>query len=487
MKKQEDPTIFNCHTHIFTIEHVPNEFGRTFLPRFLSKIFTIKLVKWYYCNFTSRGNYNYKKFRHALRKTKYGIITFFKWTFLLYWVFLSINFVLKWAFKIVTNFFTIDYFFSKELKQITNRFLTLGRYSLNYKTQSKIYDLLEKTYAKGTKIVVLSMDMDYMEAGKPQTPYLEQLQALKIVKQANPDLLPFIFLDPRRIEETKQSEGKKNYATFLKSELQKGNFNGIKLYPALGYYPFDKNLIESYLFAQEHQIPITTHCIEGTVFYRGKKKPAWNFHPILTYNKKGTENPQSIPLPQGENYQWTTNFTHPMNYHCLLNKELLSNYLGYECDLSKLKICLAHFGGSKEWDKYEADGWNNYNKNINHAPLKDYLKIKNTLNHKSKRTIWWNASWLSVIYDLMVKYDNVYTDVSFILFNESLFPMLKFILNDPKVSDRVLYGTDYYVVTQKKSEKSLHQNLRAYLGEDLFFKIANKNPKQFLSTSFKKY
>ncbi|MCF6278960.1 MAG: amidohydrolase family protein [Flavobacteriaceae bacterium] len=402
-------------------------------------------------------------------------------------MYLSIGFIFNWAFKIVTSFFRIDYFFSKELKQITSRFLTLGRYSLNYKTQSKIYDLLEKTYAKGTKIVVLSMDMDYMEAGTPQISYLKQLEALKIVKKTNPEMLPFIFLDPRRVNDTKHLSGKKNYTTFLKSELQKGDFSGIKMYPALGYYPFDKDLIESYLFAQKHQIPLMTHCIEGTVFYRGKKKPEWDYHPILTYNKKGTENPQPIPLPQSGNYQWTTNFTHPMNYHCLLDKELLSNYLGYECDLSKLKICLAHFGGSKEWNKYEVDGWNNYNKNINHATLNDYLQIKNTLNHKSKRTIWWNASWLSVIYDLMVKYDNVYTDVSFILFNENLFPMLKYILNDPKVSDKILYGTDYYVVTQKKSEKALHQNLRSYLGEDLFFKIANENPKRFLSTSFKTY
>ncbi|QTD39034.1 amidohydrolase family protein [Polaribacter batillariae] len=487
MKEEKDTTIFNCHAHIFTIDHVPNEFGRTFVPRFLSKILTIKLVKWYYNNFTSRGNYKYKKFRHSLKKIKYGILQFCKWTFILYWLILGVSFILKWVFKIITSFLKVDYFFSKELRDITKRFLTLGRYSLNYKSQARIYDLLEKTYERNTKIVVLSMDMDYMEAGKPEIKYLDQLEELKIVKKNNIDLLPFIFLDPRRVKETKSLEGKKNYATFLKSELQKGNFNGIKLYPALGYYPFDKELVNSYLFAQENNIPIMTHCIEGTVFYRGKKKPEWNYHPILTYNKKGTDNPEPIPLPQSGNYQWTTNFTHPMNYHCLLDKELLSNYLGYECDLSKLKICLAHFGGSKEWKKYETDGWNNYNKNISHASEVDYLKIKNTLNHKSKRTIWWNASWLSIIYDLMIKYENVYADVSFILFNEKLFPMLKFILNDPKVSDKILYGTDYYVVTQKKTEKSLHQNLRSYIGEELFFKIANKNPKQFLTTNFKDY
>lgn len=479
MKEKE---IYNCHTHIFTIDHVPNEFGRTFVPRILSKIFTIKLVKWYYLNFTSRGNYKYKRFIHILKKIKYGILRFCKWTIIFYVVYELLAFLFNWVFSILINFFKVEYFFSKELRKITNRFLTLGRYSLNYKSQAKIYDLLEKTYAKGTKIVVLSMDMDYMGAGKPVKGYLDQLQELKNVKNTNPELLPFIFLDPRRIEETKDLSGKKSYANLLRSELQKGNFNGIKMYPALGYYPFDKSLIDSYLFAQENEIPLMTHCIEGTVFYRGKKKAEWSHHPILKYKKSGVEEPIPIPLPQSKNYQWSTNFTHPLNYHCLLDPKLLSEYLGYECDLSKLKICLAHFGGSKEWYKYEADGWNNYNKNINHAPLEDYQRVKNTLDHGSKRSIWWNASWLSVIYDLMIRYENVYTDVSFILFNEDLFPMLKFILNDPKVADKVLYGTDYYVVTQKKTEKSLFHDLRGYLGEELFFKIAHENPKRYLET-----
>lgn len=479
MKQKE---IYNCHAHIFTIDHVPNEFARSFVPKILSKVFTIKLVKWYYSNLTSRGSYRYKRFRHLLKKIKYGILDFFKWAMLIFWVYFLIAFLVKWLLRILVNFLKIEYFFSKELRQVIDRYLTLGRYSLNYKTQSKIFDLLEKTYAKGTQFVVLSMDMDYMGAGKPITGYMEQLDELKDVKRKNPELLPFIFLDPRRVADTNHHTGKDRYATFLKSELQKKHFDGIKMYPALGYYPFDKQLIESYRFAQEFEIPIMTHCIEGTVFYRGPKKEEWNHHPILTFNRKKGQAPLPIPLPQTGNYQWTTNFTHPLNYHCLLDPELLSGYLGYDIDLSKLKICLAHFGGSKEWYKYEADGWNNYNKNISHAPLKDYMRVKNTLNHKSTRTIWWNASWLSVIYDLMVRYENVYTDVSFILYNDDLFPMLKFILNDPKVCDKILYGTDFYVVTQKKTEKSLYQDLRGYLGEELFYKIAHENPRRYLAT-----
>ncbi|GMN06474.1 amidohydrolase family protein [Croceitalea sp. MTPC5] len=480
MPKRE---LYNCHTHIFTIDHVPNEFGKTFVPDFLAGILTIKLVKWYYTNLTSRGSAKYRRFRHAIKKVKYAILDFFRWTIVLNIVYHLIKFVLRWLFNIFINFFKVEYLFSKELRAVTNRFMTMGRYAMRYKTQGKIYDLIEKTYETGTKIVVLPMDMDYMDAGDPEIPYLEQLEEIKKVKRNNPHMIPFIFADPRRIKATKAQKGRKSYSNLLKSSLHKGGFSGIKIYPALGYYPFDKELIDTWLFAQKHEIPIMTHCIEGTVFYRGKKKKEWNAHPILEY-KNAEHELVPIPLPQTKNYDWTTNFTHPLNYECLLNPTLLSKYLGYECDLSKLKICLAHFGGSDEWHKYEADGWNNYNKNITHDTLSGYHRVKNTLNHASKRTIWWDASWLSVIYDLMIKYDNVYSDVSFILFNETLFPLLKFILNDDKVNDKILFGTDYYVVTQKKTEKSLFTDLRGYIGEELFYKIAHDNPKAFLKTSF---
>lgn len=476
--------VYNCHTHIFTIDHVPNKFGKKLMPLGLHHLITMKLVKWYYSKFTSRGNYKYKVFRNKLDTIKYAIKEFFKKTVVIHLFFLILFFFLRWFFKILTNFFRIDFVFSKSTRETAKRFLTLGRYSL-YKTQSKIFDLLSKSYDYDTSFVVLSMDMDYMGASKPMIPYLEQLEELKRIKQKKGDkILPFLFLDPRRIKETKGLKKYDNYENYAKHLLDSQYFNGIKMYPALGYYPFDKSLIPMYKFAVERNIPIITHCIEGTVFYRGKKEKEWNQHPILKYNKgQGVMAP--IPLPQKDNYHFTTNFTHPLNYHCLLNKDLLKEYLGddyeEELDLSKLKICLAHFGGEDEWKKYLNDGWNNYNKNITHDSIEDYRRRKNTLNYGNQRTIWWNASWLSIIYDLMVEYENVYADISFILHDETLFPLLKFILEDPKVKDKVLFGSDYYVVSQKDTEKDLFLNLKGYLGQELFELISYTNPKKFLN------
>lgn len=481
---------YNTHTHIFTIDHVPNKFGKKLMPLGLYHVITMRVVKWYYSNFTSRGNYKYKVFLNKLNTIRYLWIDFMKWTIILNLINKLIFFFLGWFFGILTNFIRIDFIFSKSTRETVKRFLTLGRYSL-YLEQSKIFDLLSKSYDNDTQFVVLAMDMDYMEAGKPAIPYMEQLEDLKRIKQRKKDKIhPFLFLDPRRIAATKEKNRHDNYENYAKHLLNSGLFAGIKMYPALGYYPFDKELIEMYKFALQHQIPIITHCIEGTVFYRGTKKKEWNQHPILKYNKKdGIMEP--IPLPQKDNYHFTTNFTHPLNYHCLLNKELLKEYLGDNYgeipDFKNLKICLAHFGGEEEWKKYMSDGWNNYNKNICHDTKEVYEKRKNTLNHGNQRTIWWNASWLSVIYDLMVKYDNVYADISFILHDKELYPLLKYILNDEKVKSKVLFGSDYYVVTQKNTEKDLHLNLRGYLGETLFELISNENPRKFLSTDWNKY
>lgn len=453
------------------------------MPWPIYHLVTIKVIKWYYQNLTKRGSKSFRGLVHRLRKLKFQLFAILKFTIVLWWIYSIVSIVARWISRILVNLLRLDVLVSSEFKQLYYRYLTLARYSSNYKSQSKIFEYLTKNYPPRTQYIVLSMDMDQMGAGNARTPYLRQLEELRQLGAKKKELLPFIFADPRRIQLTGEKLGHQNYLNYCKSVLGKKQFQGIKLYPALGYYPFDKNLIDLLAYATTHEIPVMTHCIRGTVFFRGKKDPDWNTHPIITYNKKlGKQVP--IPLPQKRNYDFTTNFTHPLNYECLLNPTLLSSYLKRDIDLSRLKICLAHFGGTEEWDKYRSDAWNDYNNNISPIEMDEYLKKKNTLNHGSRRTIWWNASWLSIIYDLLVKYENTYTDVSFILYNEELFPMLKYLLHDDKVRHKILFGTDYYVVSQKGLDKGLYQKLRSYLGEQLFMLIAQENPRRYLRVNY---
>ena len=73
MNNQDNKTIINCHTHVFTIDHVPNEFGKSLMPWPVYKILTIKTIKWYYTNFTSIGSTRYKSFIRKWNKFFYTL------------------------------------------------------------------------------------------------------------------------------------------------------------------------------------------------------------------------------------------------------------------------------------------------------------------------------------------------------------------------------------------------------------------------------
>jgi predicted TIM-barrel fold metal-dependent hydrolase len=475
----ENEEIINCHSHIFTIDHVPEFFAKSLVPGFVEKIFTIPNVKWFYQNFTIEGSKTYKEFVRRKDKLKYAVIDILKFTVVLWWVYSIVLVIIRQLFKIFVNIFQLNFLVSKELKILIERYLIMARYSIKYENQRSIFIFLKKLYPKNTKFVVLPMDMEYMAAGKPKISYMKQLEGLITLSKKNSNLLPFVFVDPHRIAETSQNTGNENFANYVRQGFEDKVFKGIKIYPALGYYPFDKDLIDLFLYAQEKQIPIMTHCIKGTVFYRGEKKEKWSEHPILEYNVKGGVM-KKIPLPQTENSLFTTNFTHPLNYHCLMDKNLLSKYLGREVDLKGLKMCIGHFGGDDEWQEYDKNVWVDYNNLISLQSKASYQKGNNTLDNYSKRTIWWNASWLSIVYDLMIKYENIYADISFILYQESMFPTLKYLLEDPKIKHKILFGTDFYLVSQKNSDKELWQTLRGYLGKEMFEMIAVTNPKAYL-------
>jgi predicted TIM-barrel fold metal-dependent hydrolase len=54
-------------------------------------------------------------------------------------------------------------------------------------------------------------------------------------------------------------------------------------------------------------------------------------------------------------------------------------------------------------------------------------------------------------------------------------------LSHPLVRTHVLFGSDYYMVTQERmSEKEVSVMLRSRLGEELYKQIAYTNPREFL-------
>ncbi|HNK63413.1 MAG TPA: amidohydrolase family protein [Anaerolineales bacterium] len=284
-------------------------------------------------------------------------------------------------------------------------------------SQQQVFDKIRAQYPDDTRFVVLPMDMSYMGSGKPLIRYEDQLNELSLLHANHPNtIIPFFAADPRR----------ENLMELFNEYVGKRGFRGVKLYPNLGYFPNDAKLREIYRICEQKQIPVLAHCSPGGI------------------RKKGTS------LDQAKT------FAHPGNYEAVLK------------EFPKLNFCLAHFGGSEEWERQ--------------------------ITGKAPRD-GADASWLSVILRLLTekengkpKYPNLFTDVSYTMFMKSpsdraftYFDYLKVLMADPAVADQVLFGTDYYMVEQEKyTEKEVSIALRSQLGEEMFFKIANENPKVFL-------
>jgi predicted TIM-barrel fold metal-dependent hydrolase len=307
------------------------------------------------------------------------------------------------------------------------------------------------------------------------------------------------------------------------------NFSGFKIYPALGYYPFDEQLLPLWRYAAERQIPIMTHCILGTIFYRGRKKKDWNGHPVFEEPKSLSRDDQArhvsvdeelgqdmdddapesdafmkLNLHQLDNADFQRNFTHPLNYLCLLDDDLLCKTIQtykntkleevfglkndqIEYNLNDLKICLGHFGGDDEWKKYFELDRQNHVHQLMQKPMEgiDFFETNGERRRGKIAQLWREGvDWYSIICSLMLRYPNVYGDISYIVNNPDIFPLLKYTLraDNTRLRQRVLFGTDFYVVRNHKSEREMLVESQAWLTEEEFDLVARYNPLQYLAT-----
>ena len=304
---------------------------------------------------------------------------------------------------------------SKKLERRLERVIFVVKMS-THNQQQQIFTELSGYYSPRTSFVLLSLDTEFMGKGRAPQEFEHQLEDLLQVRQQNPGrVYPFLAIDPRR----KWSKDK------VEEYLNRG-FCGIKLYPPHGFKPYDESykqtypdLLDIYAYLQDNQIPIIAHCTPDGL--RGKK--------FEEDHKK---------------------FADPDIY-----KQLLDQY-------PELKLCLAHFGGITEWDKYLNNPWE----------------------------LGTQPAWVSKIRDMIMlnekgepKYPNLYTDISYTAYNVQTHAFLKVLLANDRIRTRVLFGSDYYVVEVEATERAFSIGLRGYLGEGLFDQIARVNPRQFLVSS----
>jgi len=309
----------------------------------------------------------------------------------------------------------------------------LGRYAqiidTSYrKSQRDVFEIVRGFYPQDTRFVLLPMDMTMMNAGRVPVGIDEQHDDIVALRQAYPDglVIPFAAVDPRHEHIVEKTIAR----------IEDDGFRGLKLYPPTGYHPFDRRLWPLYEYAEAHNLPVLTHCSRpASVQYRGDPTPEMRANPA------GAE-----PLPE-DRYKLLEFFTDPDAYRPLLEKH------------PGLRVCLAHFGGAGDWTRYLDRPWD---------ATKDVA----------------DPSWLTKILGMLRsgRYPNLWTDVSYTLYaNDEHVYLLRALLSDPRVSSRVLFGSDFYVVENAELEERRRSvRLRAVLGEELFDTIARENPRRFL-------
>jgi predicted TIM-barrel fold metal-dependent hydrolase len=89
---------------------------------------------------------------------------------------------------------------------------------------------------------------------------------------------------------------------------------------------------------------------------------------------------------------------------------------------------------------------------------------------------------LALISEMLHDYENLYTDISYTIFQfQQNISLLRVLLSDPVLQKKVLFGSDYYMIEREQmTEREVYFQLRATLGEELFRQIAEINPRLYL-------
>ncbi|MDP1545701.1 MAG: amidohydrolase family protein [Anaerolineales bacterium] len=349
-----DTSIYNCHIHTFTAEHVlPDNFLSRLLIKAMRKPWLRKSLLWLFGRLILRMN--------------------------------------------------------RDAVHLTGRFFARG----SFESQEHVYKHLCHQYPKDTRFIVLPMDFEFMGIGTPIHPYEKQLKELAELRDNNkPNLIPFCAVDPRR----------PNVVEEFKRWHREYKIRGVKIYPNLGYYPYDPVLMEVYKYCEKNKLPVQAHCSPG-----GIRK-------------------------FGLSHEEARQFANPDNY-----KRVLEQF-------PNLNFCLAHFGGAEEWERHltgeiPSDG----------EGEETWLSSITDMIRSGK----YPNLFTDVSYTLFMAMP---AHRPFNYFN-----FLNVILEDPAIREHVLFGTDYYMVEREKvSEKEVSIGLRAHLGEKLYFQIAQHNPRKYL-------
>lgn len=236
---------------------------------------------------------------------------------------------------------------------------------------------------------VLMMDLETGWKMKTQTKFYQQITELKWLAKEQP-ILPFLAVDPRRAE----LSGQENlYELFLNAFAEDGpSFFGVKCYPALGYLPSDARLDPIFQICAEKNIPVTTHCGGEAVSTFEKK--------VQIKNSTGY---RDFKIPGDSRVERARFLNDPAHWDSVVHKH------------KALRLNMAHFTSESFWKTFIEKG--------------EEMRIAKIMELASDPEL------------------RVFTDFSFNVINLDLFDaLLGVIKKDKLVKDKVMFGTDFWVV-----------------------------------------
>jgi len=290
-------------------------------------------------------------------------------------------------------------------------------------SQDEIFRICQTSYPAGTKFFTLSMDMQFMGCGNVPRDYSLQLDELATTDTTH--ILPFVHIDPRR----------NGYFSILRKAIEQQGFRGVKIYPPLGIFPFDARLESVYEYCTDNNIPVIAHCSpHNPIHYKGTRKELTELlkNPYFTVNPRGLNKKDLCDI-----------FTHPKNYHIVCQK------------FPDVRISLAHYGSARMWKKMLCNPADTEN-------------------------------WVNIINSMMVQYPNLYTDISYTMYeneaecSNTFYQLLNSFLQNAILRRKVLFGSDFFMPASQKTDADFAGNLRGSIGDALFDEISIHNPERFL-------
>lgn len=323
------------------------------------------------------------------------------------------------------------------------QFIEVGTQS----TQEEVYRTMRNAYGAlgtGVRFVGLTLNMDHMDTQPSTHARIDtQLAEVERVRVDYPnEFFPFVCADPRHLQGAALRD-------WVKAKVERGMFFGIKLYPSLGFFPFDPALDELYRWAAAAGVPVMTHCTRGGSFYTGRMASVlvsdtppslWPNDGAMPAIHARVKAYRSSDWAMKRNAHACNVFLHPDNYRPVLNAH------------PGLKLCLAHFGGDDE--------------------------MRGDVTDLAKQGID-RDNFHQKVMELMNDHASVYTDISYTLYDKRIHADLVQLIDGP-LGDRILFGTDFFMTLRENTEEKLLFGCVNALGLQRFQRIAQHNTDRYL-------